>query len=153
MKLSLNPGEEALYRLELAGGYLERARKALALGDFADTMAEAQLSVENSAKAVISCFRIPSWSHDPSEELLDVMEENQPKIIQLLGEEFLERLKGMAEKAHIMAPEHGRSTYGDIERRIPPWQIYSEGDARRGLDHAEDAYQIANRFLKAWYAS
>jgi len=82
--LSLNPKGEALYRLELAGGYLERARKALALGDFADVMAEAQLSVENSAKAVISCFRIPSWSHDPSEELLDVMGENQPKIIQLL---------------------------------------------------------------------
>ena len=49
--MSLNPKEEALYRLELAGGYLDRARKAFALGDFADTMAEAQLSVENSAMA------------------------------------------------------------------------------------------------------
>lgn len=151
--MSLNPREEALYRLELAGWYLDRARKALALGDFAGAMAEAQLSVENSAKAVISCFRIPSWSHDPGEELLDVMEENQRRIIPLLGEEFLKRLKGVAEKAHVMAPEHGRSTYGDMERRIPPWQIYSQGDARRGLEHAEDAYQVANGFVKAWYAS
>jgi len=39
---------------------MERARKALASGDFADTMGEAQLSVEDSAKAVISCFQIPS---------------------------------------------------------------------------------------------
>jgi hypothetical protein len=29
--------------------------------DFASTIGEAQLSVENSAKAVISCFQIPSW--------------------------------------------------------------------------------------------
>lgn len=91
--MSLNPREEALYRLELAKGYLERARKALALHDFAGTMGEAQLSVENSAKATISCFQIPSWSHDPSEELLEVITNNRTRIIQLLGEKFLERLK------------------------------------------------------------
>ena len=151
--MSLNPREEALYRLELARGYLERARKALALGDFADTMGEAQLSVENSAKAVISCFQIPSWSHDPSEELLDVIKYNQLSIIELLGEEFLRRLIELAEKVHVIAPEHGRSTYGDVERRIPPWRIYSEEDARKGLNYAEDAYEVAENFVKAWYAS
>lgn len=151
--MSLNPKEEALYRLELARGHLERARKALALGDFADTMGEAQLSVENSAKAVISCFQIPSWSHDPSEELLDVIKSNRLRIIELLGEEFLRRLKGLAEKVHVIAPEHGRSTYGDVERRIPPWRIYSQEDARKGLDYAEDSYKIAESFVKAWYVS
>lgn len=109
--MSLNPKEEALYRLELAEGYLDRARKAFASQDFANTVAEAQLSVENSAKAVISCFRIPSWSHDPSEELLDIMKDNQSKIIQLLGKGFLKHLKDMARRAHTLAPEHGRSTY------------------------------------------
>jgi len=88
--------------------------------DFADTMAEARLSVENSAKAVISCLQIPNWSHDPSEELLNILVDNKAKIAQLLGQEFVENLRGLAEEAHVMAPEHGRSTYGDIERRVPP---------------------------------
>lgn len=152
MSLSLNPRKEAFYRLELAKGYLERARTALALKDFASTIGEAQLSVENSAKAVISCFQIPSWYHDPSEELLEVTENNRTRIVQLLGEDFMKRLKDLAEKAHAIAPEHGRSTYGDVERRIPPWQIYSGEDAQRGLNLAEDAYRIAEGFVKTWYA-
>lgn len=131
---------------------MERAKKALARLDFADTIAEAQLSVENSAKAVISCFRIPSWSHDPSEELTHVIGDNEQRIAQLLGEEFSKRLQDVAEKAHTIAPEHGRSTYGDTERRIPPWLIYSKKDAERGLEYAEDAYQVAKKFVKAWYA-
>lgn len=94
-----------------------------------------------------------SWSHDPSEELLDVITGNQPRIIQVLGEEFLKRLKDLAEKVHVIAPEHGRSTYGDVERRIPPWRIYCEEDARKGLGYAEEAYEVANNFVKAWYAS
>lgn len=150
--MSLNSMEEALYRLELAKGYLERARKALALQDFAGTMSEAQLSVENSAKAVVSCFQIPSWSHDPGEELLEVIADNRTRIIQLLGERFLKRLKDLAEKVHTIAPEHGRSTYGDLERRIPPWEIYSEKDVAKGLEYAEDACKSANDFVKAWYA-
>jgi hypothetical protein len=44
LSLSLNPRKEAFYCLELAKGYLERARKALALKDFASTISEAQLS-------------------------------------------------------------------------------------------------------------
>jgi len=65
----------------------------------------------------------------------------------------VENLRGLAEEAHVMAPEHGRSTNGDIERRVPPWRIYSEEHAQTGLKYAEDAYQIADRFVKAWYLS
>jgi len=83
--MSLNPKEKTLYLVELARGYLGGARKAFAMRDFADTMTEAQLSVENSAKAVISCLQIPSWSHDPSEELLNILVDNKAKIAQLLG--------------------------------------------------------------------
>ena len=148
--MSLDSKEEAIYRLELTEGYLERAEKAFARRDFADTVAEAQLSVENAAKAVISCFQIPSWSHDPSEELLDIVKNNQPKIAELLGSEFLKRLERLAERVHIIAPEHGRASYGDIERRIPPWRIYSEEDAQRALEYAREACTTAKSFIKAW---
>ena len=78
--MSLQSEEETRYRLTLAEGYLERARKALASEDFSDTVSEAQLCVENAAKAVVSCFRIPGWSHDPSAELREVLESNQLEI-------------------------------------------------------------------------
>lgn len=116
-------------------------------------MAEAQLSVENAAKAVISCFQIPSWSHDPSEELLGIAKNNQPKIGELLGSEFLKRLERLAETAHIIAPEHGRASYGDIERRIPPWRIYSEEDAQKALEYAREACTTAKSFIRAWYSN
>jgi len=112
--LSLQSEEEARYRLTLAEGYLERARKALASEDFSDTVSEAQLCVENAAKAVVSCFRIPGWSHDPSAELREVLESNQLEIKKSLGSDFLRKLGWLAEASHLVAPEHGRASYGDF---------------------------------------
>ena len=37
-------------------------------------------------KAVIACFRIPSWTHDPSEELRSIVEEHGSMIRIKLGE-------------------------------------------------------------------
>jgi len=61
-------------------------------------------------------------------------------------------LKDLAGKVHVIAPDHGRSTYGDLERRNQPWQIYSEEDATKGLNCAEDACKITNDFVQAWHA-
>ena len=151
--MSLDSRDEAKYRADLADGHLERARKALSRADFADTVSEAQLSIENAAKAVISCFQIPSWSHDPSEELKDIIEDNKSRILNLLGPDFPRILEELADSAHTVAPEHGRATYGDVQRRVPPWELYSEQDARKVLEKAERACGAARRFIKSWYAS
>jgi len=149
--LSLQSEEETRYRLTLAEGYLERARKALASEDFSDTVSEAQLCVENAAKAVVSCFRIPGWSHDPSAELREVLESNQLEIKKSLGSDFLRKLGWLAEASHLVAPEHGRASYGDVQRRIPPWLLYSEEDARRTMGYAEASFETAAKFVMAWY--
>lgn len=151
--MSLDSRDEAKYRAELADGHLERARKAMSRADFADTMSEAQLSIENAAKAVISCFQIPSWSHDPSEELRDIVKDNRSRILNLLGPDFPQILEELAYDAHTVAPEHGRVTYGDVERRVPPWQLYSEQDARKVLEKAERACAAVRRFIDCWYGS
>ena len=67
--MRINPRHEVLYRLELAERYLKEAEEAYKRKDYRSTVASSQLSVENSAKAVIAFFRVPSWSHDPSHEL------------------------------------------------------------------------------------
>jgi len=81
---------------------------------------EAQLCIENAAKAVISCFQIPSWSHNPSDELHEVIAENRSKILHFADSALIQRLEALAEAAHLVAPEHGRASYGDIRARIPP---------------------------------
>lgn len=150
--MSLNSEEEARYRLDLAKGYLNRARKALASRDFMDTVAEAQLSTENAVKAVISCFQIPSWSHDPSVELREVLEGNKPRIVELLGARFLTKLEEAAEVVHAIAPEHGRASYGDTESRTPPWRLYSEDYAKKALGYAEMVHMVARTFVVKWLA-
>ena len=144
----MNSREEAEYRLELAKGFLERARRSLERGDLSECVSNSQLSVENAAKAVISCIRIPSWTHDPSEELRQIAELQE---VRQMGREVQEELDRVAEAAHRLAPEHGRSSYGDRARRIPPWQLYSREDASEALRAAEFSCRAAKRFLHLWF--
>ena len=143
--------EEAWYRLSLAQGRLRRAVEAFERGDYLGCILEAQLSVENAAKAVITVFRIPSWSHDPSVELREVITQNRESMVGKLGAIFMSELEELASTAEDLAPEHGRATYGNSERRIPPWEIFAEEDAREALRRVKRARKAAEKFIKKWY--
>jgi len=78
MPLRMDPEAEVNYRVKLAEQYLADAEGAYGREDYRTTVASSQLAVENAAKAVISAYRIPSWSHDPSHELRDLIEQNAP---------------------------------------------------------------------------
>jgi len=69
----LDPLNEALYRFRLAKGHLARAERLLALGDRAGAVHFAQLAVENFAKAIVALYEVPTWSHDPSTDLLPAL--------------------------------------------------------------------------------
>ncbi|ABL78831.1 HEPN domain-containing protein [Thermofilum pendens] len=102
-------------------------------------MGSAQLAVENYAKAVIAYFRVPSWSHDPSGELLS-----------LLGSIPADAQREAAELADIaktLAPEHGRATYGEPERGLLPWEVYTRSDAERALELARAASRLTALIL------
>jgi len=70
--LKLNPHVEVSYRMRLAQGFLRESIEAFQRSDYRGAVASAQLCVENAAKAVIALFRVPSWTHDPSSELVEV---------------------------------------------------------------------------------
>ncbi|MEM2541697.1 MAG: HEPN domain-containing protein, partial [Candidatus Methanomethylicia archaeon] len=61
--------------------------------DYKESVEAAQLAVENAAKAIIALKRIPSWTHDPSDELIEVAQE--------LPDEF----KSLAEELAYLAHE------------------------------------------------
>ena len=136
-----DPIDEVDYSHRLAINYLREANEAFSRGDWRGTVAAAQLSAENAAKAIIAVYRIPSWSHDPSGELEDIMANLPGDLANLVGE--------LAVIVRRLAPEHGRSTYGEPERGLTPWEIYSRGDAEAALGMARRAVDIMRAVLRA----
>ena len=84
--MKFNPQSEVRYRVELASRYLKEAEEAAQRRDHRSAVASSQLCAENAAKAVIALYRIPSWSHDPSHELLSILS-NIPSHVRKLTEE------------------------------------------------------------------
>jgi len=138
--LKIDPSAEAEYRFKLSSEYLKRAEKFLRTGDYRESVEASQLSVENAAKAVIALRRIPSWSHDPSDELMEVAEE-LPMELRGLAEE-------LALLAHELAPEHGLATYGRLTEGLTPWDLYDEARACEALRKARRAHELMKQILR-----
>ena len=69
----IDPIGELEYRLALANEHLRRAETYCPLGDWAGCVHYSQLYIENFAKALISMYEVPTWSHDPSNQLLTLL--------------------------------------------------------------------------------
>jgi HEPN domain-containing protein len=136
-----DPMDEVRYRYKLAINYLRDANEAFNRGDWRGTVANAQLSAENAAKAVIAVYRVPSWSHDPSGELQELVDRMPRELADLVIE--------LANIAKRLAPEHGRSTYGEPSMGLTPWDIYTQGDAENALGMAKRAVEIMKAILRA----
>ena len=135
-----DPMDEIRYRYKLAINYLRDANEAFNRGDWRGTVANAQLSAENAAKAVIAVYRVPSWSHDPSGELQELVDRMPRELADLVIE--------LANIAKRLAPEHGRSTYGEPSMGLTPWDIYTQGDAENALGMAKKAVEIMKAILR-----
>ena len=138
--MRIDPRFEVEYRLRLCSKYLEKAEKFFRTGDYKESAEASQLSAENAAKAVIALKRLPSWSHDPSEELFEVAEE--------LPEEERALARELAEIAHELAPEHGIATYGRPSEGLTPWDIYDEAKSLEMLEKARRAVELAKRIVE-----
>ena len=140
MSLELDPAEEVAYRLALAREHLDRARKRFSVEDWAGVVEAAQLAAENAAKAVIAHFHVPSWSHDPSGELEELVAQLPPAAVDAALE--------LAAIARALAPEHGLATYGKPQERLTPAQLYSREKASEALRMAEAALRAAEHGLR-----
>lgn len=135
--VSLKPLNEVKYRCRLATEHLERAGRLLSLRDWAGTAS--QLAVENFAKAVISVFEVPTWSHDPSDEL-NRLKERFPSDVEDLVEELVILVRETA-------PEHGRASYGEPSEGLLPSDIYEEDHASSAFEKSRKASEIAEMIL------
>ena len=139
--------------LREAEGALDRARRLLTDRDWVGVCQQAQLCVEYSAKAVIACFEAHQWTHDPSDQLLRVVQANSDAILSRFGEGMVQRLQGLASDAHEAAPWHGWSTYGRMEsdeHQTFPTDLCTQEDAERLLELSERSFLTASQFVLNW---
>ncbi len=127
------------YRAQLAREYLQDAEDRLRSNDFKGCVQYSQLAAENAAKAIIAKRRTPSWGHDPSPELLEIAKE--------LESEQEANATRLAEISLQLAPEHGRTTYGEPERFVTPRMLYDLQAADRAHALAREAVAIMNQII------
>jgi HEPN domain-containing protein len=143
--------EEAKYRIRLAEGYLSKANRFLKDRLFDDAVSRAQLASENAIKSIVSCFRVPSWTHDPSVELNEVIDLAGSTLREKLSDSFLIELKEAAKAAKELAPNHGKTTYGDTATHKAPWEIYDQKAANEAVTKASRAVNAAKKFIGEWF--
>lgn len=134
--MTFNPLTEVRYGYKLAVEHLERAERLFSLKDWAGTVSTSQLAIENFAKAIIAVFEVPTWSHDPSNQLIG-----------RLPAEVTDDIRELAALAREMAPEHGRSSYGEPTVGLLPSEIYGEDHASNALRRGKEARAITERVL------
>lgn len=146
---------EVTRRLKDARACLTSARKNLPLEEHRVVVQNAQLCIELSAKAVIAYFAEPLWSHDPSNQLLSILEERKGEIEDKFGEALLKGLYELASNAEEAAPWHVWSTYGkEAENGAPisAVELCTKEAARDLLERATRCLGVADRFFESLQA-
>ncbi len=141
----MNWNDHARYRLELAEGFLDEARQDLGLDRFRSCVDNAQLSIENGAKAVIALFGPVGKTHEPWRELKTLLAE---EVIPQVFQEQVERLATLA--ARYGLKEHFLTDYGDEAQLLSPWRLFGQEDAVEALETAETCFALAQAICNYW---
>lgn len=104
--MGVNPS--ARYRLRLAQGFLEEARRNLQACEWRACVQHSQLSAENAAKAVLALVGPVPRPHDPSATLRRALEQDRfPESAAALVERLIEVAGQLGPDIHIAI------SYGD----------------------------------------
>ncbi|MFQ6041542.1 MAG: HEPN domain-containing protein [Candidatus Poribacteria bacterium] len=136
-------------RLRLAKYHLEQTIEELEKEHYTQAIKEAQLSMENSAKAVISCIARPSPTHRPGDELRGFTNRFESKI----PEELKADLYNLADYSDKAAPLHVEMDYGRRVggRLILPSEFVTEEMCKGLIKEAKFSYRVAFEFYEFWF--
>lgn len=142
----MSPHEDALYRLRVAAEFLDTAELAFNNSRWALCEQQAQIAVENAAKAILACIDPVPHTHElhrQLESLLATMSESPSDIVAAIN-------VVIAACQHLGGQEHILTTYGDEEKRLTPSQIFHQPEATKAIEHARNAVsnseQVINYF-------
>jgi HEPN domain-containing protein len=115
----MNSREDVDYRLKLAKGFLKEAQEDFQLKRWRSCVANAQLSVENSGKAILMAFGVSPKTHEPAKHLSKLIQKSKiPEEIKARIEEII--------------PD-----YGDESAYKLPWDIFDKKSAKLALNVAQ----------------
>ena len=135
---------DARYRLKVAQGFLDEAHQDVELKRWRSAVDNAQLAVENAAKAVLSLAGPVGRSHNPATQLRQVLRD---KLFAAPQDGQAQRVAELAEM--MGADVHIQTDYGDEAGGRTPWELFGETDGRRSLDMAQEAVNLARAIIQA----
>ncbi|MDI6641326.1 MAG: HEPN domain-containing protein [Elusimicrobiota bacterium] len=148
--------DEKKDRIDTAQDYLEGAKKDIVSKNLIGAVHSAQVSIEQSAKAVIACFGVPEWEHNVSKQLLNTINKHQTEIEDKCGKEVIDKLMKLAENNKSTHEWHEWSVYGKWDEITKKWIIprylCTEEIANWIVPIAEESFNIAKQFTDLWFS-
>lgn len=145
----MNSSDDAKYRLRIAVGFCDEAERNFNRSEWRACVDDAQLAVENAAKAIISCFHPAARTHEPEKELQNTLDthKNLPADVTDAISAVIVCCQALGWNAHV------RTDYGDETTRRTPWELFDEPQAKNALQHAREAVQNAEHVVEHFYPS
>ncbi len=139
----MNYKDSIKYRLKLAEGFLKESVQDLELERYRSCVDNAQLSIENSAEAVLFFFGPVAKTHNPAADLKQLIDNK--KIAGEIENVLLSIIKiasGYGMKEHFL------TDYGDEIELLSPWEIFSREDAEKAKGSAMDRFDLTKKALQ-----
>lgn len=132
----------AHYRLNLARGFLAESRQDVQLQRWRSAVDNAQLAVENAAKAVLALLAPLGRTHNPAPLLREALAAGH------FAPEHVASVQRLAECAEELGFDvHVQTDYGDETSGLTPWDLFDEDDAAQSLVLAEESVALAEAIL------
>jgi len=142
----VNSKDDAEYRLPLARGFNQEAAQDYRLGRWRSCVDNAQLSLENAAKAIIAIRKPVEKTHDPARQLRGLVDKKGfDESLAEKVENALELFKALGFEEHFMTDYGDESTYQD------PWTLFGEEDATNALETSRKCLEIAEELFRFYY--
>ena len=138
----MNKSEQVDYRLRLARGFLDEASQDIGLARWRSAMDNAQLSVENAAKAALSLLGPVGRTHFPASLLRNSITD------QSWNDQRLPLIERLAELTELLGFDvHMQTDYGDEVDGLTPWELFDEDDALKAVEIAREAVQLMSTIV------
>jgi len=138
----LNAPDEVAYRLALAKGFLAEAEQDFDLSRWRSCVDNAQLTVENTGKAILASFGVTPKTHDPARQVAALLR-NQSLPVNI--HEQMQRL--LPDLLALGSTEHFLTDYGDEATYTLPWDLFTQESAVEALAVAQRTLEQTQKLL------
>jgi HEPN domain-containing protein len=130
------------YRLKLAQGFLNESQQDVSLKRWRSTVDNAQLSIENSAKAVLALIGPVGRTHQPAIFLRQAVQIGNFPSDQNI------KINRLAELSELLGHDvHIQTDYGDEMLGQTPWELFDKDDAEQAVNMAVEALSLAQAIV------